>query len=145
MTTNDETAHRTPHNGRSGETGANAAMGAGERARLAVVTAHTESDTWWSRHLEDLTPPTVWADKPASLQELTLYARHAAWTSQTGFLRGCGVAWCWLVAVPISTLAYYLAWLAQRPSRTLVVALLYAVIAHTGPGRWLLWWPTWLP
>ena len=144
--TQSKTAHRTPRNSTSVEAGANASPRTDARARLADQTAHTDRDRpWWTRLLDELTPPTVWTDKPASLKELTLYARHAPWTAKDGFWRAAGTWWCGLIGIPVSTAAYYTAWTAQRPSRALTVLLAYIVLAHTGLGAWLLPYPDWLP
>lgn len=145
MATERDTAHRTRRGLMVADSGGNASMGAGAPVSVSPQTAHTKRDRWWSRQLEDLTPPTVWADCPASLRELALYARHSAWGPQNGFIRGCGVWWCRLIGIPVSTVAYYIAWIAQRPSRTFVTVLLCAVLAHTKFGGWLLPWPSWLP
>ncbi|MGH3737132.1 MAG: hypothetical protein ACRDT6_16180 [Micromonosporaceae bacterium] len=145
MTTERDTAHRTPRRLKVADSGVNASMGAGAPASVSPQTAHTQRDRWWDRQLADLTPPTVWSQPPASLRELSLYARHAAWGPQTGFVRGCGIWWCRLVGIPVSTFAYYVAWIAQRPSRTTVALLLYTVLAHTKFVGWLLPWPSWLP
>ncbi|WP_066890752.1 hypothetical protein [Carbonactinospora thermoautotrophica] len=147
-TTHREAAHRTPHSGAGAENTANAAPRAPARAKDTEQTALTHRDRWsglLDRLAGELTPPTVWADRPASLREISRYARHGAWTTETGAWRTAGVWWCRLVAIPVSTLAYYTAWIAQRPSRTVVVTVLYVVAAHTTPGRVLLPWPAWLP
>ncbi|KWX04622.1 hypothetical protein TH66_00235 [Carbonactinospora thermoautotrophica] len=152
VTTQSEAAHRTPHSGAGAERAANASPRARARVKDTEQTALTQRDRWsgllgrlvgWLAG--ELTPPTVWADPPASLREISRYAHHGAWTTETGAWRTAGVWWCRLVAIPVSTLAYYTAWIAQRPSRTVVVTVLYVVAAHTTPGRVLLPWPAWLP
>ncbi len=100
--TQSKTAHRTPRNSTSVEAGANASPRTDARARLADQTAHTDRDRpWWTRLLDELTPPTVWTDKPASLKELTLYARHAPWTAKLAYIvlahTGLGA---WLLPYP---------------------------------------------
>jgi hypothetical protein len=47
--------------------------------------------------------------------------------------------------VPMSTVAYYAAWILQRPSRAAVCAVLYVAVSHTGIGQAVLPWPGWLP
>jgi hypothetical protein len=127
--------------------------GAGEPGRLAGLAAGVAV---WSRArrravravewvVGEWTPPAVWSQRPASLAELVGYARHGAWTAHSGFWRTAGVWWMGLVVVPFSTLAYYAAWVLQRPSRFLVCGLVYVVVAHTGLGAAVLPWPAWLP
>ena len=89
--------------------------------------------------LSGLRPPMVWTQPPASLKDLATYAKEAPWAARTGPIRVAGRVWCWLVAVPVSTLAYYLAWLCQRPSRLITVFVLYAVLTQTTPGEHLPW------
>lgn len=93
--------------------------------------------------LAGLRPPAVWTQPPASLQALVRYADDAPWADKTGSIRAAGRVWCRVIAVPVSVVAYYTAWLAQRPSRFLVLLVLYVVIAHTSAGSWLPWiWET---
>lgn len=114
----------------------------------AMGSALTDGDRWAGlaeRLAGYWTPPAVVVDRPASLSELAAYASTGAWTSQRGFWRVAGIWWFRLVGLPVTVAAYYGAWIAQRPGRALVLAVLYALLAHTGPGRWLLPWPTWAP
>jgi hypothetical protein len=94
----------------------------------------------------EFTPPVVVAQPPPSLQDISSYAARGGWTGEGGFWRRAGIWWMRLVGAPVTTIAYYAAWFAQRPGRAATVAALYAVLAHTTPGRWLpLPWPSWLP
>lgn len=90
-----------------------------------------------------LRPPVVWTESPASLQDLVAYATTAPWADRTGPIRMAGRIWCWTVAVPVSTVLYYACWLTQRPSRLIVLAALWGLLAHTSFGSWLPWlWTT---
>jgi|GEM_PF-4672771 len=90
-----------------------------------------------------LRPPVVWTESPASLRDLVAYATTAPWADKSGPIRMAGRIWCWTVAVPVSTVLYYACWLTQRPSRLIVLAVLWGLIAHTSFGSWLPWfWTT---
>jgi hypothetical protein len=104
-------------------------------------TALTQGDVW-SRLGTYWTPPQVWTEPPASLAEILRYAREGEWIAVDSFARYLGILWSWL-AVVLSTLAYYAAWIVQRPGRFFTFALLYGLLAHTSVGGWLPW-PSWL-
>lgn len=108
----------------------------------AVTTA---VDGWPARLGRRLRPPEPWQHRPASLAAMSRYAHKGRWTRQDGPARFCGVWYFRLVALPVAVLTHYLAWLVQRPSRAITAAAIYIVLVHTGPGAWLLPWPTWLP
>lgn len=59
--------------------------------------------------------PEIWDEDRPKLRELWLYARHGAQVPAKGWLRALSVIWGALVAVPVSTLAYYVAWLVTLP------------------------------
>jgi hypothetical protein len=83
------------------------------------------------------TPPDVWAaDRPA-LRAVWAYARRGEWTTRTGVWRRAGCVYAFAVAVPVTALAYYLAWICERPSRLLAAALLLIVFAQIPPLSWL--------
>ncbi|MFI7510688.1 hypothetical protein ACIBSS_28115 [Micromonospora aurantiaca] len=83
------------------------------------------------------------ADPPATLLELIAYARTGEWTSAgIGPVRALGIGYSWL-AVAVTTVLYYAAWIVQRPGRLATVTVLYGLLAHTPPGAWLPW-PGWL-
>lgn len=108
------------------------------------VAALLDALVRWSE--VEFRPPAVWADPPASLAALSRYARVGGWTGRAdGFVRTAGIWWHRLIGLPITVAAYYGAWVAQRPGRVFTVSVLYVLIAHTGPGSWLLPWPEWLP
>lgn len=100
----------------------------GLRGRAA--RAYAASRAYW-------TPPSVFTQRPASLQDLAAYARTAPWTHQRrGFIRGLGVAWYRLIAFPITVLLRYLEWFAQRPLRAFTLFGIVKLISLTGPGHW---------
>ena len=104
------------------------------RARYRPPTASTWA-VWWGRRL-------WWAEAPPSLADLAAYARAGAWTNPGGFWRGCGTWWLRLIGLPVTVVCRCVEWTVQRPGRLLTVLLIYVVLAHTTPGRWLLPWPT---
>jgi len=105
------------------------------RATWAPVAA-------WLR--ANLRPPLVWTEPPASLADLSHYAHEQPYAAKYGIARLAGVWWNRVVAMPLSAVAYYGAWIVQRPSRVAALAVLYTVLAHTTVGLWLPW-PSWLP
>ncbi len=95
------------------------------RAALAAIRAY------W-------VPPALLTEPPASLAELAGYAKAGAWTKRrSGFIRGCGVWWYRLVALPVTAVCRYIEWICQRPGRALPVFLLWKLLITTGPGPWL--------
>lgn len=136
-----DTALRTPHSAPRGPESSNSAARAGVRARVAPQTAVTQGDVW-SRIGTYWTPPQVWAERPESLTQILRYAREGEWTAVDSFARYLGILWSW-VAVAVSTVAYYAAWIVQRPGRTFTFLLIYVPLAHTPVGAWLPW-PSWL-
>ncbi|ADD40055.1 hypothetical protein [Stackebrandtia nassauensis] len=86
-----------------------------------------------------LRPPAIWTQPPASLKALVLYADQAPWADKTGPIRASGRVWNRVIAVPLCTVLYYAAWLVQRPSRFVVLLVLYVLLAHTSLGGWLPW------
>src|SRR5262249_19045293 len=99
---------------------------------------HTPADRIGLRLRGYWTPPTGWADAPASLRAVARYARYGAWTKQQGPLRVLGIAYSWL-ALAATTGLYYAAWIVQRPGRLTTCAIVYALVAHTPLGAWLPW------
>lgn len=104
----------------------------------------TAVDGWPARLAGRLRPPEPWRYRPASLAAMWRYARIGAWTRDSGLLRFAGVWYFRLVALPTAVVTHYLAWLTQRPSRLGTALVIYVVLAHVGPLRHLLWWPSWL-
>ncbi len=103
----------------------------------SAITQRERVQSWLQAATVYLTPPSVLTDSPASVAELAAYAKRADWTaSQTGFLRGAGVAWFRLVGLPITVVCRYVEWIAQRPGRAIPVAVLVKVAALTTPGAW---------
>lgn len=145
MTTDGRTAHRTPHSAADGAERINAPMRAAARARTESNAAHTLRHVLWRGWRAEFTPPEVWADRPASLRELMLYAHHGQWAGEQGAARRLGIAYFWLWALPNALAARTWDWVAQRPSRTVVALVVYVAVAHTSFGRAVLPWPTWLP
>lgn len=100
---------------------------------------------WMERRFADFEPPEVWSKPPAALSELSRYVRHGAWAGPHTPWRTAAIWWFRLVGLPASTVAYYGAWIIQRPSRTIAAAIVYALLAHLPFLSWLLPWPSWLP
>jgi hypothetical protein len=151
--TERETALPTPHSARVPAETANSAARAGARARVAPDSVLTQGDepadspgVWdglKARLAAYWRPPSVVAEAPATLLELIAYARTGEWTSAgIGPVRALGIGYSWL-AVAVTTVLYYAAWIVQRPGRLATVTVLYGLLAHTPPGAWLPW-PGWL-
>jgi hypothetical protein len=87
------------------------------------------------------------SQRPVSLLEHLAYARRGDWTEEReGYRRLAAVAYAWLVAIPISTVAYLLAWAAARPGRFIpfvaVVLLGSTALAQIPAVAWLI--PGWI-
>lgn len=94
----------------------------------------TAVDGWPARFLKRITPPEPWRHRPVSLAALWRYATRGAWASKpTGPARRIGQGYALLLAVPITFVTHYLAWIVARPSRLVVAVVLYLLLAHVGP------------
>jgi hypothetical protein len=87
------------------------------------------------------------SERPASLLEHLGYARHGEWTEEIdGPRRQAALVYAWLVAIPLSTVVYLLAWAVARPGRfasMLAVGLLISTAAAQIPAvAWLV--PDWM-
>jgi hypothetical protein len=109
-----------------------------------VAEATARAGRIWTWTAAEFRPPTVWTDSPASVAALLEYAKTADWAAPGGPWRAAGIWWARLIGIPLTVLAYYAAWIVQRPGRFLTVLFLYALLAQTTPGRWLLPWPNFL-
>lgn len=67
------------------------------------------------------------AEHPASTYDLLAYAKRAPMAGGAPFFRGLQRAHCFLVAIPASWFLYALAWLLQRPLRS-ICFVIFAVI-----------------
>lgn len=106
----------------------------------SLQSAITDGDAWrrWlavaGKHF---TPPSVLTERPPSVQALTRYAYHGAWTRRTiGPVRMFGVAWLRTIGLPTTVWSRYSEWIWQRPGRAIPVLLLVKLLAVTGPGAW---------
>lgn len=88
-----------------------------ERMRAAVIAAAGEI-RWVS-------------ERPASLRDQIGYARHGAWTAEIdGRARHLQLIWAWVVAIPVTVVAYLAVWSVSRsPLRALAVWGVVAVVA----------------
>jgi hypothetical protein len=68
-------------------------------------------------------PPNWRTERPASLDEVITYADTAPWCAGEGKARKAGRVYNRVVAVPVSALAYVIAWIFQRPGRAITVGL----------------------
>lgn len=73
------------------------------------------------------TPPDLWSDDRPSLRKMWLYAVHGRWTRTDGFARWAGVAWS-IPAMAVTTAAYSVAWIFERPSRFAVAATVAGLV-----------------
>jgi hypothetical protein len=78
---------------------------------------------------------------------MSRYALRGGWTGPEGLARRAGVWYFRLVAVPVTIVAHYAAWIVARPARAIAVAVLWAVLMQVRPLRALadtvLPWPAW--
>lgn len=143
MTTDGDSALRTPHSAGEEADTPNASVRAAARAKVSPKSARTQRD--WLKELRvAFTPPEIWSERRPSLREVWLYAKYGPWTSEYGFVRWMGRAYAWSVALPLHTAGYYLLWIVQRPTRLVTAVLLGVLIGNTGPGRAIGSGITWL-
>lgn len=136
MTTERDTAFRSAVSGAEPAEEAPRHTNALPRARedSAVQTAPpttTDSDVrggGWQRLVGELRPPEPWTHRPASLAAMARYASRGGWTGPEGLARRLGVWWYRLIAVPVTLVCHYTAWLVARPSRALTAALVAVVV-----------------
>lgn len=103
-----------------------------------AITKRDRWSGWGARFLTYFTPPTILADRPASIPELATYAHEGGWTRQQhGLLRASGIWWWRLVGLPKTVISRYREWIWQRPGRVIPVLLLIKLLALTGPGMWV--------
>jgi hypothetical protein len=82
-------------------------------------------------------PPKLMTEPPASVADLSAYARRAGWTSRgDGPVRALGIAWFVFVALPWTTACRYVEWFAQRPGRCLAAFLVWQTVIRSIPGLW---------
>lgn len=101
----------------------------------------------WLRLRRQLAPPQPWTHRPASLEAMRRYAARGGWAGPHSPARRAMTWWFRLVALPVTVLAHYLAWTVERPARTVVVAVVWAVVMQLPPiyaaAAWLLPWDPW--
>jgi hypothetical protein len=101
------------------------------------------------------TPPAPWALQPASLSELSSYAKVAKWAPRRGVRRRLGITYWYLIGLPTTVALRYGEWLVERPGRLVTALTVAAILWRTSFGRttvhfigWALHWPlyplTWL-
>jgi hypothetical protein len=92
----------------------------------------------WKATAAYWTPPSLFTDQPASLQDLAAYARSAPWTAQqAGIFRAAGSSYYRWCAYPVTVVCRYTEWVWQRPGRLAAHAALTKLFALTGPGIWV--------
>jgi hypothetical protein len=74
-----------------------------------------------------VTPPDIWSDDRPSLRKLWLYGVYGRWTAATGPVRVAGAVYATTVAFPLHAALYLALWIAERPSRLLVAAVITAL------------------
>jgi hypothetical protein len=147
MTTDSETTVRTavPDRQATAEgVNARSARGRAREAGTAQTAPETTPTSLTQRHrgegfcerlVDQLAPPQPWTHRPASLQAMARYARRGGWTGPDGAARRLGVWWYWLVAIPVTLLCHYTAWIIARPSRTVVTVTVWTVAMQVPPLR----------
>lgn len=142
MATESETAFSAPH--RTDQAPGEGVNAGSARARAREAnTGQTAPETappnltqrdrrpgGWGRLADQLTPPQPWSHRPASLAAMARYAARGGWTGPEGLPRRAGVWWYRLVAVPVTLVCHYTAWIVARPARTVVTVLVWGVAMH---------------
>lgn len=83
------------------------------------------------------TLPPVFADQPPTIDQIKAYARRAAYTDKTGIRRACGVAWCYMAAIPNTAAARVWSALWERPGRIALVLAVVKLLSFTQPVTWV--------
>lgn len=128
-------AHRAPE---SADEALLATLPDAADSEATQAPADTDSDARlfrWRDVLDYFTPPAPWGDPPASLTDLSSYAHTAAWAPSRGFRRRVGIAYWYLLGLPLTIVLRYAEWIVQRPGRLVVVLGLAAVLWRTWFGR----------
>jgi hypothetical protein len=101
------------------------------RARLEDQTAVTQRGgrvvEIMHRSAAYLNPPDVWADDRPSLRKQWNYARWGQQHPPDGLLRGLSIA-LYCVGLLPQAIAYYVAWIAERPARLITAYVLLALV-----------------
>ena len=104
----------------------------------SAITLSNRLRWLWHGFLTYFTPPSIFTDQPASLEDLATYAYEGGWTRrENGIVRGAGIWWYRLVGLPKTVANRYGEWIWQRPGRAIPVLLLTKLLASTSPGSWL--------
>lgn len=88
--------------------------------------------------------PRFVSQRPPALLEHITYARSGEWTTEhDGPRRSAAVAYAWMVAIPLATIGYLLAWTSARPGRFATTLVITGVAAATlaAATRLLVGWP----
>jgi hypothetical protein len=116
-------------------------------AETAPKTTTHRSRGWLARLVDRLTPPEPWQYRPSSLAARWRYARRGGWTGPAGPARRLYTWWYRLVTFPVTLVCHYASWVVARVSRTIAVAVLWALLMQARPLRTLadavLPWPVW--
>lgn len=103
-------------------------------SRKSVVT---NSDIK-ARTIAYFTPPSILTDAPESIPAKRRYARSGDWiASVDGPIRKLGIGYWRVIALPVSVVAGYVTWIADRPGRALIVYGLWRMVIGNPPGPWL--------
>lgn len=86
------------------------------------------------------TPPALWTQPAASLNDLSAYAHRGEWTSKKGPLRALGIGWWRVIGLPITAACRRIEWVAQRPGRFLTIFTLFVLVARSNWGHTALHW-----
>ena len=87
--------------------------------------------------------PRFVSHRPPALLEHIAYARSGEWaTERDGPRRAAALIYAWLVAIPLATAGYLLAWVSARPGRfaTALLVTTTVVLALSEIARVLVGW-----
>ena len=110
----------------------------GGESRNSEVALRDRVRGWLEAGREYWAVPCWVRESPASLTELTAYARQGGWTRRlSGPIRRLGIWWLYAVAIPMTAKAYLRAHVVQRPGRFLAALLIWTVFIRSVPGVWI--------
>lgn len=82
------------------------------------------------------TLPPLLTVQPPTIEQITDYARRAAYTGKTGPRRACGVLWCYGAAIPATVASRVWAALWERPGRIALTLTVVKLLSFTPPAAW---------
>ena len=137
-TVSDEKSEAVPSSEFPGGSVERGAGDSSDESRNSEITMRDRVRGWLEAGRDYWAVPCWVRESPATLIELTAYAREGAWTRRlSGPIRALGIGWLYVVAIPQTARAYAKAHLLQRPGRFLAALLIWTVFIRSVPGVWI--------